>query len=133
MNLQTESKYSSIESTCLVSCSDATRPCELVRDSNIDPTRTQQTMTAMRMGIRQTTITTNSKHSQFQCVYCKKPVPHAALPLSPRTTGSVVQCDAINGGLPVYTWKIRLSFLVYLIAVVTTIGEPSVCLSSSQC
>ncbi len=35
----------------------------------------------------------------------------------------VVQCDAINGGLPTYTWKIRLSFLVYIIAVVTTIGE----------
>jgi len=35
----------------------------------------------------------------------------------------VVQCDAINGGLPTYIWKIRLSFLVYIIAVVTTIGE----------
>lgn len=35
----------------------------------------------------------------------------------------VLQCDAINGGLPTYTWKIRLSFLVYIIAVVTTIGE----------
>ncbi|DBB07652.1 TPA: hypothetical protein ACH3X3_009085 [Trebouxia sp. C0006] len=34
----------------------------------------------------------------------------------------VVQCDAINGGLPTYIWKIRLSFLVYIIAVVTTIG-----------
>ena len=36
----------------------------------------------------------------------------------------VPQCDAINGGLPTYTWKIRLSFLVYVIAVETTIGEP---------
>ena len=36
---------------------------------------------------------------------------------------AVVQCDAINGGLPTYTWKIRISFVVYVIAVVTTIGE----------
>ena len=36
----------------------------------------------------------------------------------------VPQCDAINGDLPTYTWKIRLSFLVYIIAVETTIGEP---------
>ena len=36
-----------------------------------------------------------------------------------------MQCDAINGGLPTYTWKIRVSFVVYIIAVVTTIGTAS--------
>ena len=37
----------------------------------------------------------------------------------------MLQCDAINGGLPVYTWKIRVSFVVYIIAIVTTIGKLS--------
>lgn len=45
----------------------------------------------------------------------------------------VVQCDAINGGLPTYTWKIRLSFLVYIIAVVTTIGELATLQGAQQC
>ena len=45
--------------------------------------------------------------------------------------GCVLQCDAINGGLPTYTWKIRLSFLVYVIAVETTIGEPVMQLSNT--
>ena len=33
-----------------------------------------------------------------------------------------LQCDAINGSIPVTTWSQRVSFVIYVIAITATIG-----------